>query len=66
MRANIEISRGIAGGITITFPDDPAHLAKIKAVQGSEWHPKEKYWSVPHSDGILEKTCRFLPGNKYI
>jgi len=32
MGANIRISRGIAGRITITFPYDPAYVAKIKAV----------------------------------
>ena len=53
MRANIKISRGTAGKIAITFPYDPVHVAKIKAVEGSKWHPKEKYWSFPHSDLML-------------
>lgn len=38
MRANIKISGGIAGRITITFPYDPVRVAKIKAVEGGEWH----------------------------
>jgi len=35
MRANIKISRGIAGRVTITFPYDPAHVAKVKAIEGT-------------------------------
>ncbi len=68
MRANVEISSGIAGRVTITFPYDPAHVAKIKAIEGSRWHPKEKYWSAPRSDGILEKNpigfCRATNRNR--
>jgi len=29
----------MAGRITITFPYDPVHIAKIKAVGGSKWYP---------------------------
>jgi len=39
MVANVKISKGMAGRITITFPYDPVHIAKIKAVGGSKWYP---------------------------
>lgn len=42
MKANVRIGRGTAREITITFPCDLVHVTKIKAVEGSEWHPKEK------------------------
>ncbi len=64
MGADIKISREIAGRIMITFPYDPGHVAKIKAVEGSRWHPKERYWSIPHSDGILEKILSVFAGQQ--
>lgn len=42
MRANVRIGRGTAREITIAIPRDLVHVTKIKAVEGSEWHPKEK------------------------
>lgn len=59
-----KIRKALAGRIMVTFLYDPAHVAKIKTIKGSKWHPKEKYWSVPHSDRILEKSRRFLQGKE--
>ncbi len=42
--------------IAISFPYDPALVAKVKGLPGSRWHPREKYWSVPYSDNILERV----------
>ena len=64
MKANIKISRGIAGRITITFPYHPVRVVKIKAIEGSRWHPDERCWSIPHSDGIVEKILSTFDGEK--
>nr|QNO56079.1 hypothetical protein GIJIEOGM_00020 [Methanosarcinales archaeon ANME-1 ERB7] len=36
--------------IEISFPYNPDHIAKIKAVEGYRWHPDEKCWSLPYSE----------------
>jgi len=36
VRANMKISTGMATRIGITFPYDPAQIAKIKAVEDSK------------------------------
>ena len=41
--------------IKICFPYNSDYIAKIKTIEGYGWHPKEKCWSVPYSDGIIEK-----------
>ena len=62
--AEVKIRKGTAGRITITFPYDPAHVAEIKAIQGSRWHPEEKHWSVPHSDGAVGKILSIFSDKK--
>jgi len=41
--------------IEISFPYNPDHIAKIKAIEGYRWHPEEKCWGVPRSEfkGLL-------------
>jgi hypothetical protein len=36
--------------IKISFPYDPDHIAKIKAIEGYRWHPEAKCWSLPYSE----------------
>lgn len=55
MGANVKIKKGPTERITITFPYDTASIAKVKTIGDSRWHPKEKYWSVPPSNGVIER-----------
>ena len=43
MVTHIKISRGITGGIMITFTYDLARIAKIKAIEDSRLHPDGRY-----------------------
>ncbi len=43
MKVNIKINRGMAGRLTVRFPYDPAHVTKIRAIEGSRWDPDERY-----------------------
>ena len=54
----IQIKPGEAGRLIVVLPYTPARVAKIKTVAGRRWHPKEQYWTVPHTDGMLAS----LPG----
>ena len=42
--------------ITVSFSYNPDYITEIKTIKGSRWHPEKKYWSVPHSDGVIEKV----------
>jgi site-specific recombinase XerD len=54
----------MTANIKITFPYDPPRRAKIKAIEGSRWHPAKRCWSVPHSDGMVEKVLLIFNGEK--
>ena len=55
MKQSIKIGRDTSGRITVAFSYNPTHVAKVKTIEGYKWHPKEKYWSFPYSETILEK-----------
>lgn len=55
MKGKIKIAREVSGRIMVTFSYDQTSVAKIKTIEGRRWHPKEKYWSVPYSEGIIER-----------
>lgn len=49
----IVIRPGTQGRLIVLVPYSPDRVAKIKAVGGRRWHPKEQYWTVPHTAGML-------------
>jgi site-specific recombinase XerD len=50
--------------IAVQFPHDPGLIAKIKTVPGHLWNYLEKYWSVPYTEGTLEKLLGLFSGEK--
>ena len=50
------------GFIKVAFPYNPDYVEKIKSIKGHRWHPEEKYWSFPNSDGILERILKVFEG----
>lgn len=60
--ATVKIGEAASGRITVTFPYDPAHVDKIKTIEGRRWHSEERYWSVPCSDGIVEELVSLFRG----
>jgi len=48
--------------ITVSFPYDPLLVVSVKTVPGHRWHPVEKYWSFPDSDGTLQKILEAFQG----
>ena len=37
-------------------------MAKIRTVAGRHWNQKEKYWTVPHTDGVLAHLLNLFAG----
>lgn len=56
--ARIQISNDPSGRIIVSFPYDPILVAKVKTIDGRRWHPVEKHWSFPNTDGMLEKILK--------
>ncbi|MFQ6084088.1 MAG: site-specific integrase [Candidatus Aminicenantia bacterium] len=60
----IKIGKEESSRITVAFSYNPAHIAKIKNINGYRWHPKEKYWSFPYSKDILENILTLFAGEE--
>jgi hypothetical protein len=52
------------GRIVVTFPYDPLRVQKVKNIEGHKWHPTEKHWSFPNTDGTLEKILKAFEGEE--
>jgi hypothetical protein len=37
-------------------------VAKVKTIEGRKWHPDKKYWTVPYSEGVIEKILEVFDG----
>jgi integrase/recombinase XerD len=53
--AAIRIRPGDDGRLIVTFPYAPERVEKIKTIPGKWWHPEEKHWTVPSTDGMVER-----------
>jgi len=51
----IRIEPGEVGRLIVRFRYSPECVAKIKTFAGRRWHPEGKYWTVPHTDGVLAR-----------
>lgn len=51
--APIVLRPGTQGRLIVLLPYSPERVAKIKAVPGRRWDPKERYWTVPHTDTAI-------------
>jgi site-specific recombinase XerD len=52
------IGKDVSGRIVVSFPYDPIIVSKVKAINGRRWHPAEKHWSFPNTDGMLENILK--------
>lgn len=64
MKGVITLGIDISGRITVTFPYDPEFVMKVKTIPGHRWHPAEKHWSFPNTDGTLEKILMVFEGEE--
>ncbi|MBI5025185.1 MAG: site-specific integrase [Nitrospirae bacterium] len=60
----VTISKNSSGRITVAFPYNPQLVAKVKSIPGHKWHPAEKYWSFPDTNGTLEKILKAFDGEE--
>lgn len=60
----IVLGKDASGRITVVFQYDPLRVQKVKTIEGHRWHPEEKYWTFPNSDGTLEKILTVFEGEE--
>jgi len=53
--ATIQVITGESGRLIVQFPYSSERVAAIKSVPGRQWHPKEKHWTVPHTQDAVER-----------
>ncbi len=60
----VRIESGIPGEIKVTFPYSPTAVASVKSIYGSRRHPDGKYWTLPHSDAMIDRLLLIFRGAK--
>jgi hypothetical protein len=64
LMARIQVSKDPSGLIIVSFPYDPLLIATAKTIPGHKWHPVEKYWSFPNTNGTLERVLEAFYGHE--
>ena len=64
--APIQIRAGEARRLIVVLPYAPERVEKIKTVPGRRWHPDEEYWTVPHTEGIVERLLTLFAGEEVV
>jgi hypothetical protein len=59
-----KITPDTPGRIKVTFPYNPAIVARIRTVKTSRWRPEEKYWSFSRSEPVIREIVSTLSGEK--
>jgi len=60
----VSVRKNDAGKINVTFPYSPDFIAKVKSIPGHRWHPDDKCWSFPHTNGIMAKILKVFEGEE--
>ncbi len=58
----IQIKPAKAGRLIVLLPYTPERVDKIKTVAGRHWDSKERYWTVPHTEGALTHLRTLFAG----
>jgi hypothetical protein len=60
----IHISNDPSGRIIVSFPYNPLLIEMVKSIDGRRWHPAERYWTFPNTDGTLQKILKVFEGEE--
>jgi len=52
----------VMGGVIWPLISPTVKNLFVEKIEGCKWHPTEKYWSVPYSEGIIEKIKEVFDG----
>lgn len=60
--AAVNVSKGASGRIIVAFPYDPSRVAKVKTIEGHQWHPEKRHWCPTNSPARPRRWIRASPG----
>jgi len=60
----IRIRPGGGGRLVVVLPYRQERVEKIRTIPGRRWHPEEKHWTVPHTEGMVERLLALFEGEK--
>jgi hypothetical protein len=60
----VSISKDPTGRTVVTFQYNPHLVEKVKTILGYRWHPIEKHWSFPNTDGTFKKILKVFECEK--
>jgi Site-specific recombinase XerD len=63
---SINITKGIDDVLNISFPYNPFIVEKVRSIKGRKWDPNNKVWSVPQTNGNIEKLQKLFQGYEII
>jgi len=55
MDLKIQVLKSKEDNLMVSFLYNPKFVEKIKTIKRHRWHPEEKYWSFPSSNGFQSK-----------
>ncbi len=64
MAVPIRIRPGGGGRLVVVLPYRQERVEKIRTIPGRRWHPEEKHWTVPHTEGMVERLLALFEGEK--
>jgi site-specific recombinase XerD len=64
LRTTIQIRPGEGKQVVVVLPYSPERVAKIRTISGRRWHPEERYWTVPASEGTVERLLALFEGER--
>jgi integrase/recombinase XerD len=62
--AQVKIQPGDHGRLIVTFPYSSERVEKIKPIPGRQWEADRKQWTVPASNGMVERLIALFAGER--
>jgi len=62
--STIILKGGSNGRLMVALPYSVERVARVKSTSGRRWHPKEKCWSVPNTEGMVEGLLTLFVGEQ--
>lgn len=59
---SIRITRGDNGQLYVSFPYSRELVDKIRNIEGRNWHPEKKYWTVPDTEMATQQLASAFAG----
>ncbi|MBM7624276.1 site-specific tyrosine recombinase/integron integrase [Sporohalobacter salinus] len=62
----IEIKKGEEKEIIVEFDYTPERVEKIKLIYGRQWHPEEKFWTIPYTKDAVNKLLDIFANEEIV